>query len=84
MKQSPIAQYADNTWMEPEEYCYPNGGFKRRARVRFNGKFYIAKVSIPDTYFSVPAKIRIKGKTIKGYVFNNQGLHFSPDAPWEY
>lgn len=57
------------TWIEPEEAAYPNGGFKRRAYVLFpDGKRRVVRCSIPDTYFSIPAVARVRGKRIKGYI----------------
>ena len=48
--------YSNGTWIDPEEYAYPNGGMHRRARVMFNGKLRMARAGIPDTYFSIPAR----------------------------
>ncbi len=32
------------------------------------GKRYVVRCSIPDTYFTIPARLRYKGKTIKGFI----------------
>lgn len=58
------------TWIEGEEYAYPNGGMTRRARVVIgeSGKLGIVKCGIPDTYFTIPARHRKLGK---GYVHIN-------------
>ncbi len=46
-----------DTWLEPEDYCYPRGGMTRRARVRFpDGKLRVLRCGIPDTWFSVPVR----------------------------
>ena len=49
-------------------------GVTRTARVkcyRFDGSF------AADTFFSVPAFVRVKGKTVRGYVGSDEsGLHF--------
>jgi len=71
---------ARNTWIEPEEACYPSGGFHRKARVRVMrnscnpdtilpyGELRMVRASIPDTYFSIPARIRFKGSTVRGFI----------------
>ena len=57
------------TWIDPEDRAYPNGGFTRRARVlvlgnphapgavpeRIIGQYRMVRASIPDTFFSDPA-----------------------------
>ena len=85
------------TWLEPEELTYPSGGFLRRARVRVvrnphapsalpadvYGQLRIVKASIPDTFFSIPARLRCKGRTIKGFVskpHDAEEFSFTPDA----
>jgi hypothetical protein len=61
--------YPPDTWIEPEEVCYPNGGYHRRARVRCSdGKLRIVRCSLPDTYFTIPARAKVKGKTVTGCV----------------
>lgn len=67
MSTSPL--YRGDTWIEAEEASYPDGGFTRRAYVRFeDGKLRVVKCSIPDTYFTIPAKAKISGKTVNGYI----------------
>ena len=67
------------TWLESESFAYPAEGFTRRAYVELRqnpnnpivlpyGRRYVVRVSIPDTYFSIPARLRISGKTIRGFV----------------
>lgn len=69
------------TWLEPESFAYPNGGFTRRAYVELRqnpnnpilpdvaiGRMRIVRCSIPDTYFSIPARLRFAGRTIKGFI----------------
>lgn len=51
-------RYAGDTWLEAEEFAYPNGGFTRRARVRMpDGRLRVVRCSLPDTFFSIPAKV---------------------------
>jgi hypothetical protein len=61
--------YQDGTWMEGEEFTYPHGGFHRRALARFpDGVRRVVRCSVPDTYFSVPARARLNGKTVRGFL----------------
>jgi hypothetical protein len=72
---------APKTWIDPEDRAYPRGGFSRtgRARVRINpyrpallaqiaGQIKAVKCSIADSFFTIPARLRYQGKTIKGYL----------------
>lgn len=89
------------TWIDPEERAYPNGGFTRRGRVvlRSNahnpvvlpyGELRMVRLSIPDTYFTVPARFRYQSKTIKGFVsVESEGgaepfYTFTPEADPEH
>ena len=64
----------NGTWLEGEEFAYPNGGMTRRAYARCNdGQLRVVRCGIPDTYFSIPAYARIHGKRIKGYVSSDDG-----------
>ena len=76
------------TSLQPEEYCYPAGGFTRTARVILTpnphnpivlpyGEIRTVRASIPDTYFSIPARLRYRGKTVKGFI--SQVSNFRPD-----
>jgi hypothetical protein len=67
----------DGTWLEPEELCYPHGGMTRRAYVVFpDGVKRVVRCGIPDTLFSIPATVRIKGKTVSGYVTGTETKDF--------
>ena len=63
------------TWLEPEEFCYPNGGMKRRARVvnTDTGRLVVVRCGIPDTFFTIP----VRGG---GYIDSSDGgiLRFNP------
>jgi hypothetical protein len=72
-------QVLHGTWLEAESFAYPAGGFTRRAYVELvrnthnpvelpYGRCYVVKCSIPDTYFTIPARLRVKGRTVKGYI----------------
>ena len=67
------------TWLEAESFTYPSGGFHRRAYVELKqnphnpidlpyGERRIVRASIPDSYFSIPARLRIAGRTIAGFI----------------
>ncbi len=73
--------FPDGTWLESETFAYPKGGFTRKAYASFaDGSKRIVTVSIPDTYFSIPARARVKGKTVKGYVTSDENtLSFNAD-----
>jgi len=48
------SQHLGETWVEPEEAAYPDGGFTRRAYARFpDGRLRVVMVSIPDTYYTI-------------------------------
>ena len=69
----------DGTWLEPEELCYPRGGTTRKAYVLCpDGIKRISACGIPDTWFSIPARLRVKGQTITGYVTGKENEDFSP------
>lgn len=66
------------TWLEGEEFAYPNGGMTRRCYARCeDGVMRVAWVGIPDTYFSIPGFIRVRGHRIKGFVSSNNVGEFT-------
>ena len=70
---------SDGTWLEPEELCYPNGGMTRKAYVVCpDGAKRVSTCGIPDTWFSIPARLRIKGQTITGYVTGTEQSNGDP------
>lgn len=82
----------NETWIDPEERAYPNGGFTRRGHVRIvenssyptppglpYGQIRAVRVSIPDTWFTIPARLRVRGKTYRGFVsMVDDELAFTP------
>lgn len=82
----------NQTWIDPEERAYPKGGFTRRGRaiLRENphnpvslpyGSLFAFKASIPDTYFTIPARIRWEGVIVRGYLSSYDGIvTFTPEA----
>lgn len=71
------------TSLDAEEPCYPSGALRdsrRRARVLCSdGRVRTATVGIPDTFFSIPARVKIKGKTVTGYVTAVDAVDIAPD-----
>jgi len=57
------------TWLEPEELCYPSGRLLRRCRARCaDGRLRVVVCGIPDTAFSIPARAKIEGRSVRGFV----------------
>jgi hypothetical protein len=68
-----MQNYANGTALDPEEVCYPSGAMQRRGRalLRQNphnpvslpyGEVRAIRAGIPDTYFTVPAKLIHQGR----------------------
>lgn len=89
--------FESGTWLESEDYAYPAGGVyagrRARAVIRPNqhnpialdyGSVRVVHVGIPDTAFTIPARLRRSGhKAIVGYVSmdtNRNVLLFTPEA----
>lgn len=80
------------TRLDPEERCYPSGGFLRKGRaiLRRNphnpivlpyAEVRAIRASIPDTLWTTPARLRFGGRTIQGYLTSEEGeLYFTPEA----
>ncbi len=69
---------ANGTWLEGEEFAYPHGGMTRRAYVLLeDGQKRVVRCGIPDTWFSIPAYVRIQRKRIKGFITSDEtGFRF--------
>ena len=65
----------DETWIEPEERAYTSRGSQlRRGRALFpDGRIRAFRAGIPDTYFSIPAHARIRGKYTPGFITSADG-----------
>ncbi len=66
------SEYDLNTFLDPEDYCYPSGSI-RQSRRKFramcpDGIVRTGVCGIADTYFSCPARLKAKGKTITGFI----------------
>ncbi len=63
----------NGTWLEPEELTYPSGAMIRRCRALCeDGKIRVVICGMPDTLFSIPARARIGGKSVRGYVTSDE------------
>ena len=59
----------NGTWLEGEEFAYPNGGQTRRCYADCeDGSRRVVWCGIPDTAFSIPGHVVIARKYIRGYV----------------
>lgn len=59
------------TWLQAEELAYDVSltNSPRRARVRCpDGRLRVVTCGIPDTYFSIPARAKVNGTTVGGFV----------------
>jgi hypothetical protein len=56
------------TWIDAEEVCYPGKALVRKGRALYRGKLIAVRCGIPDTFFTIPARVRVKGKSVRGYV----------------
>ena len=67
----------DTTWIEPEERAYSHRGRQvRKGYARFpDGVVRAFRAGIPDTFFSIPAHARVKGRYIAGFVSIERNEH---------
>ena len=58
------------TWIEPEEKAYsPRGSMLRKGRAIWpDGKVRAFRAGIPDTFFSIPACGRLRGRYVSGFL----------------
>lgn len=75
--------FARGTYLEPEERAYPNGGQTRKGAAVFpDGKVRRIWAGTPDTYYTIPAHGRIRGRWISGYVSVDVLTDTGPDRAW--
>jgi len=69
----------NGTWLESENWCYPAGGMTRRAYATCeDGEKRVITCGIPDTFFSIPGRVKIDGVTVKGFVSSDEdGFKFT-------
>lgn len=85
---APAAQLrgAADTWIDPEEYAYPAGSLRRSRRFArvlcSDGKLRCAKLGVADTFFSIPATLRVGARHVSGSVFSRE--HPATDSPLFY
>lgn len=71
------------TYLEAEEAAYPDGHQTRLCRAVWpDGIERDVWAGIPDTWFSIPAHGRLKGRYIAGYVSATEAAE--PDASGRY
>jgi len=60
----------NGTWIEPEKMAYPRGGQTRKFSAYLEETSYrvSGKAGIPDTWFSIPANVRVKGAYVAGFL----------------
>lgn len=57
------------TYLQAEEFAYPHGGQTRKGRAFYpDGMIRRVYAGIPDTYFSIPAHGRIRGRYVRGFL----------------
>lgn len=57
------------TWLEVEEAAYPHGRMSRRGLAVWpDGKTRTVFGGIPDSFFSIPAWGKIKGRYVRGFL----------------
>ena len=82
LKHGPYS-YPMGTGIDPEEYAYGSVNYRRaRAYVPLLGKVRSVEIGLPDTWFSIPGRIRINGKWRKGWLaFADQSMSESWAVP---
>ena len=88
-----LCKDCDDSFLEPEEYAYPHGGLTRKGLAWINrnphnpielpyGEQGRVLASIPDTYFSIPARLLFQGKRVRGFLTipNGTAYVFTPEA----
>lgn len=64
-----VHKYGQSTWLEPEEAAYPRGGMTRCGRAKWpDGKFRRVWAGLPDTFYTIPAYGRVRGRRVKGFL----------------
>lgn len=47
----------------------------------WQGRHYLVRAGLPDTFFSIPARLRHQGHVLRGFLSLDQdgALHFTPE-----
>ena len=81
-------QFAHGTWLDPEKYACPSGSLthskRRAAALCSDGVIRIARVGIADTWVSIPASVRVRRKTVSGYVMVDSCTNVLIFRPYDY
>lgn len=66
------SNHLGDTWIYAEELAYPAGSIRQSRRFGLvrcpDGKLRLCKLGIPDTFYTIPARMSIRGKTVAGFV----------------
>ena len=63
------------TSIDPEAVCYPSGRMLRRFRAFCpDGKIRAGRCGLPNTWFSIPARLKANGKTVTGFLMQADNL----------
>ena len=84
--------HSAGTYVQAEEYAYPNGAMRRKARALVTrnphnpidlpyGQIRAAVAGIPDTFFTIPARMKYRGKNVCGYLTVQ---HDSPEGALQF
>ena len=64
-----VRRYGQGTWLQSEEAAYPHGRMTRRGYARWpDGKLRRVWAGLPDTFYTIPAHGRVRGKYVKGFL----------------
>jgi len=64
-----VHKYAQGTYLQAEEAAYPHGRMTRRGRALWpDGKIRRVWAGLPDSFFSIPAYGRLRGRRVKGFL----------------
>ena len=57
------------TWLEPEQVCYPYARQVRKGKaICEDGVIRTVYAGVADTFFSIPAHTRVRGKYVGGFL----------------
>ena len=71
-----------STSLDPEERAYPSGALRNSKRhfraICDDGRIRSGICGIPATFFAIPARLKMHGKTLSGFVAiaDDEELHF--------
>lgn len=63
-----MQKYDRGTWIDAEELAYDRGQARRGRAIFEDGKLRAFRAGVADTFFSIPAHARIKGRYVPGFL----------------